>query len=356
MQVCYRKRYVGPALAALLAAVIAGCGSSGSSSGASAAASPSSASSGGGLTQVTIALALTPPKMTFIGFYAAQDEGFFKKNGLDMKFETENNGVPAMHALVAGSVEMSATSADDIIAGAVAGSKTEAIWSYAMPLDTTVIADPSVKLPADLNGKTLGITDPGGFADVQMRAVLAQAGVSASATHIISMANRSAFVPALVTGHINATVFHIDDGIVAAHDDSKLHTISAMYKVLPYWWYGGVAVSDSWAQTHADVIKRFITAMDEADRWMYSHRSQTIALGVKYTQEPQYAVAGAYDFLAKAHEWTTNTGLERSRVTQTMAYEHKIGVAKTLPTYDQVANTAYADAVVAKIGKWKTGY
>lgn len=301
-------------------------------------------------------MALIPPKMTFIGFYVAKDEGFFAKQGLDMHFVPENNGVPATRALVAGSVDMSATSADDIIAAAAAGGKIRAFWSYAMPLDTTIIADQSVKTAADLKGKNLGITDPGGFADTQMRAVLAQAGVPASETHIISMPSRSAFVPALVTGHLNAASFHVDDGLVVMHQDSKLHTISAMYKVLPYWWYGTVAASDSWEQSHADVIKRFITAMDEADRWIYSHRAQTIAIGVKYTQEPNYAVAGAYDFLAKAHEWTTNTGLEQSRINQTMAYEKKIGIIKTQPTFNQVADPTWANAVVAKIGTWKTGY
>ncbi|MGH2856748.1 MAG: ABC transporter substrate-binding protein [Solirubrobacteraceae bacterium] len=310
----------------------------------------------GAPTKVTISMALIPPKMTFIGFYVAKDEGFFKKEGLDMDFVPENNGVPATRALVAGSVDMSATSADDVIAAAAAGGKVHAIWGYAMPLDTTIIADQSVKTAADLKGKNLGITDPGGFADTQMRAVLAQANVPASETHIISMASRSAFVPGLITGNLNAASFHVDDGLVVMRKDPKLHTIASMYKVLPYWWYGAVATSDSWNQSHAGVIERFITAMDEADRWIYSHRAQTIAIGVKETQEPEYAVAGAYDFLAKAEEWTTNTGLEENRINETMAYEHKIGIVNRQPTYSQAAIPTYANAVVAKIGTWKTGY
>ena len=304
------------------------------------------------LTHLDVGLALIPPKMTFVGFYVAQDMGFFKQQGLDVNLEGFDGGVKSLRGVASGSVDMGATSADDVIAAATQGGGVKAIWSYAMPLDTTLVVDKSINSLSDLAGKNLGITDPGGFADVQMRAVLNIAHVKVTDANIISLPNRAALLPAIVSGRINAFPAHADDGYAAEAQDPNLKALYPIYKALPLWWYGSLAVKSSYIASHKDVIEKFITAMDLADRWIYTHRAGTIAIGVKYTQEPQDVVTKAYDFLAKAHEWTVNTGLQPVRVITTMEHEFQYKEIPSLPTYNEVANRNYANAVVAKIGAY----
>jgi NitT/TauT family transport system substrate-binding protein len=308
------------------------------------------------LTSVRIGLALIPPKMTFIGFYVARDEGFFKKNGLNVNLMSEGDGVKSLRRAAAGAFDMAATSADDVIAAAAQNGHLTSVWGYAMPLDTTLVADQSVKTLADLKGKKIAITDPGGFADVQVRAVLHMAHINPKNVSIISFSDRSAFVPSIVSGRIDAAPFHADDGYTAQAQDPKLHVLAAVYKSLPNWWYGSLAVTDSYLKSNAATIGRVIAAMDEADRWIYTHRAQTIAIGVKETQESKAAVTKAYDFLKAAHEWTVNTGLEKSRVMSTMQYEHKLGEIPRVPTYNEVANLSIVNGVLAHIGRAKGGY
>lgn len=308
------------------------------------------------LTTVRIGLALIPPKMTFIGFYVARDQGFFAKNGVDVKLMSEGDGVKSLRGAAAGAFDMAATSADDVIAAAAQNGKLTSVWGYAMPLDTALVADQSVKTLADLKGKKIAITDPGGFADVQVRAVLQMAHINPKDVSIISFSDRSAFVPSIVAGRINAAPFHADDGYTAEAQDPKLHVLAAVYKSLPNWWYGSLAVTDKYLQNNAVTIGRVIAAMDEADRWIYTHRAQTIAIGVKETQESNAAVSKAYDFLRAAHEWTVNTGLEKSRVMSTMQYEHKLGEIPRVPTYNEVTNLSIVNGVLAHIGRAKGGY
>ena len=319
-------------------------------------ASAMTAASGGKraqkLVHLDVGLALIPPKMTFAGFYVAKDMGFFAKEGLDVNLEGFDGGVKSLRGVASGTVDMGATSADDVIAAATQGGGVKAVWSYSMPLDTTLVVDQSINSLADLKGKKIGITDPGGFADVQARAVLAQAHLKPTDVQIISLPNRAALLPALVSGRINAAPFHADDGYAAQEQDSSLKPLYEVYRALPLWWYGSLAVTNDYGTAHADNIKRFITAMDLADRWMYSHRAQTIAIGVKYTQETQATVSHAYDFLAKAHAWTVNTGLQHARVVTTMQHEFQFKEIPSLPNFDDVANLALANQVVGKIGTW----
>jgi len=308
------------------------------------------------LTTVRVGLALIPPKMTFIGFYVARDRGFFKKVGLDVKLMGEGDGVKSLRGTAAGAFDMAGTSADDVIAAAAQGGGLSSVWGYAMPLDTAIVADQSVKTVADLKGKKIAITDPGGFSDVQVRAVLAQAHINASDASIISFSSRSAFVPAIVAGQINAAPFHVDDGYAAQEQDPNLHVVAPVYKSLARWWYGSLAVTDAYKASHPTTIAKFITAMIRADRWIYSHRAATIAIGVKETQESRSAVTQAYDFLKKAHEWTVNDGLEKSRVMFTMRFEHKLGQIPKVPAYNDVADVSIVNGVLAALGRWKTGY
>lgn len=337
--------------AALALAALAAVGAA-----ASVAAAGTATSHAQKLTTVRIGLALIPPKMTFIGFYVARDMGFFKQDGLDVKLMSEGDGVKSLRGAAAGAFDMAATSADDVIAAAAQGGHLTSVWGYAMPLDTTLVADQSVKTLADLKGKKIAITDPGGFADVQVRAVLQMAHISPKDVSIISFSDRSAFVPSIVSGRIDAAPFHVDDGFTAQSQDPKLHVVAAVYKSLPNWWYGSLAVTDTYLKSNAATIGRVIAAMDQADRWIYTHRAQTIAIGVKETQESKAAVTKAYDFLRAAHEWTVNTGLEKSRVMSTMQYEHKLGEIPRVPSYDEVANLSIVNAVLQRIGRAKGGY
>lgn len=318
--------------------------------GASAQTRASGSNSASKLTHLDVGLALIPPKMTFVGFYVAQDMGFFKRQGLDVNLEGFDGGVKSLRGVASGSVDMGATSADDVIAAATQGGGVKAVWSYDMPLDTTMVAGPNVQTTADLVGKNIGITDPGGFADVQARAVLAQARIKPDQVHIISLPNRAALLPALVSGRIDAAPFHADDGFAAREQDPSLHTISSIYKALPLWWYGSLAVTNDYAKANGPTIQKFITALDLADRWIYTHRAQTIAIGVKYTQESLSTVTNAFDFLAKAHAWTVNTGLQHARVVTTMEHEFQFKEIPSLPTFGDVANLTFANAVVKKIG------
>jgi len=323
---------------------------------ASVAAAGATGARASKLTTVRVGLALIPPKMTFIGFYVALDQGFFKKNGLDVKLMGEGDGVKSLRGAAAGAFDMAGTSADDVIAAAAQGGGITSVWGYAMPLDTAIVADQSVKTVADLKGKKIAITDPGGFSDVQVRAVLAQAHINAKDVSIISLPDRSAFVPSIVAGRINAAPFHADDGFTAQAQDPQLHVIAAVYKSLPHWWYGSLAVTNKYKAANQATIGKFITAMIQADRWIYSHRAQTIAIGVKETQETKDAVTKAYDFLKKAQEWTVNDGLEKSRVMFTMQYEHKLKQIPKVPAYTDVVDLSIVNGVLQKLGRWKTGY
>jgi ABC-type nitrate/sulfonate/bicarbonate transport system substrate-binding protein len=334
------RRLVASGLAVSLSLMIlAGCGGGG-------------ASSTPGFDNITIGIALSPPKAIFLAPYVAQQEGFFAKEHLNVKFLNMPNGLETELGTTAGSINFGFSSATDAIESAAAGSPIHAVWTYGTKLDTQCIAAPSVNSPTDLVGKPVGTTGTGGFAYTLLNACLVSGNVTVDQVKQVTM-QRSAFVPALSTGRIFAAVFHADDAYVVLHTVPGLHVLNNEYETLPNWWYGGVTVLDSYAKAHPDVVKRFLTAMIMADRWMYNpaNRNDLIQLGIQATGEDPDAVSYAVDFLIKGQIWPKNSGLDPAAVNYTAQQLYDLKEISKLPSYDQIVDSSYADAVVTQLGK-----
>lgn len=333
------RRIVVSGIAVSLAAMLlAGCGGGGSST--------------AGMDNITIGIALSPPKAIFLAPYVAQQEGFFAQEHLNVKFLNMPNGLETELGTTSGSINFGFSSATDAIESAAAGSPIHAIWTYGTKLDTQCIAAPSINSPADLVGKPVGTTGTGGFAYTLLNACLVSGNVTPDQVQQVTM-QRSAFVPALASGRIYAAVFHADDAYVVLHKVSGLHVLNSEYETLPNWWYGGVTVLDSYAKAHPDIVKRFLTAMIMADRWMYdpAHKNELVQLGIQATGEDPDAVAYAVDFMIKGEIWPKNSGLDQSQVEYTAKQLYDLKEISKLPTYTQIVDSSYADAVVAQLGK-----
>ena len=333
------RRLVASGLAASLAVMtLAGCGG---------ASTPAAA----GTDNITIGIALSPPKAVFLAPYVAQQEGFFKQEHLNVKFLSMPNGLETELGTAAGSINFGFSSATDAIESASAGSPIHAIWSYGTKLDTVCIAAPSIKTTTDLIGKTVGSTGTGGFSYTLLNACLAPANVDVSQVKPVNM-ERSAFVPALASGRIYAAVFHADDAYTVIHKAPGLHVLNNEYESYPNWWYGGVTTLDKYAKANPDIVKRFLTAMILADRWMNdpANRDALVQIGIKATGEDPAAVAYAVDFMIQGHIWPQNQGLDQSQVDYTTQQLVQLKEIKNQPTYAQIVDSSFADAVVATLG------
>lgn len=300
---------------------------------------------------ITIGIALSPPKTVFLAPYVAQQEGFFEQEHLNVKLLNMPNGLETELGTTSGSINFGFSSATDAIESASAGAPIHAIWSYGTKLDTVCIAAPSINATSDLIGKPVGSTGTGGFSYTLLNACLAPANVTVDQVKPVNM-ERSAFVPALAGGRIYAAVFHADDAYTVLHDVPNLHVLNNEYESYPQWWYGGVTVLDKYAKANPDVVKRFLTAMILADRWMNdpAHKAELIQIGIQATGEDPDAVAYAVDFMLKGQIWPQNSGLDKSQVNYTAQQLYQLKEIPSLPTYDQIVDSSYADAVVQQLG------
>lgn len=331
--------------AAAFALAVAACGSAGAGS------SGGSGSGGNAWATVNVGIALSPPKVIFLGPYVAQQEGFFAKEHLHVNFISMPNGLQTELGTTAGSIDFGFSSGTDSIEAAAQNAPIHAIWSYGIKLDTQCIGAPGIESARDLIGKPVGSTGTDGFSITLLQACLQPAGVSLSQVRPIDM-TRSEFVPAMTAGKIYVAVFHADDAYVITHQLRGTTVLSSEYKDRPQWWYGGVSMLDAYGKAHRSVVVRFLTAMMMADRWMNNpaNNDALVKLGVSVTKEDEPAVAYAVNFNRSSGTWPDGTGLSPAQVNYTAAVLYKYKDISRLPSYSQIVDPSYAEAALASLG------
>jgi NitT/TauT family transport system substrate-binding protein len=95
--------------------------------------------------------------------FVAQDQGFFRKYGLDVHLVHVRSGPVALSALSAGESHFYNGSATGSTLGAVAGG-LDAVFIAGLinKLTGTIVVNPAIKTPMELKGKTIGVQSMGG--------------------------------------------------------------------------------------------------------------------------------------------------------------------------------------------------
>lgn len=355
-----------PAYAAglvVLVAAAAACSSSSSSSSSSAAsaASGSAAASTGGspaastgkTVSITIGLPTNVTSFANSDVAVAQAEGYFAQQGLDVHVENLSSGVPVTQGVVGGSLDIGASSIEPVVNAAAQGAPVQVIGSYANKLTVDLVTSSSITSPAQLRGKRLGIQQVNAFREVMTRMVIEGAGMTTSdVTYVPGSA--SGYISALKQGTIQSGVLQEEQVLKVLNGDSKLHVLVNYSTADPNYFYGAYEVTKSWLASHTDVAERFLTAITQAHRFMYTHKAAVVPIVAKSTGYPDAVISKAYDvLLTQEHVFPVNSGLDPKTITDTIAtmQKYKILTGGTAPTASSLLNTAPIDAVISKLGQ-----
>lgn len=333
MGLCRGRR--GWAVSGVLAAgliALAGCGSSGSSSSSAAA---SGGSSGSRTTPIKLVLAWYPTP-EYGGVYAAVQQGYFKQRGLDVTIKPGGPQVSATQVVGSGQADIGFLNNDETLMQA---------WDNGIQL--TEFATTYQKYPeaveyhksnpisslSEVNGKTLsGVT---GSVDYQWL------------QHKYGLKNK-------VTPFSYATFSHDASSLLLGYAPDDIPSLAAQGVDVGY-----VPISDSglqpyadilfaktdYVKSHADVIKRFLTAFGKGWQYYRNHAHQVNLDIFKADKTTPMKTNDAIskmqdDFIYGGDAQTNGIGtIDKARVTETYQKLRSLKVIKKQLNIDDVANT-----------------
>lgn len=287
--------------------------------------------------------------------YVAADQGFFKKNSLDVDFvQIADSSIP-VRALISKDLMISQTGMSETLAAIDKGATLVTIGGVHTGLHYAmwVNREASIKDVRDLVGKKVGISSPGSLPHVVIVALMRQAGISEAdigKVKWVSLKGSSARINGVINGTIDATVASFDPKAAHAPTVQMLFVVS---KKLPEFVMTPWDVRVESLTQDKDVLKRFITAELEATRWIFNNKKQALEIAKKHFDYSSTQLDEFYTFYTDGGVWNPN-----GMVTSDQAeYMQKINVEgklqrSVLPAA-KVLDTSLLKEVLAKIGEYK---
>jgi NitT/TauT family transport system substrate-binding protein len=140
------------------------------------------------------------------GVFMAQQEGLFKKNGLEVELIHIPSSSRAIQAILAGEIGLSFMDGNNQVQANLKGANLALVAGATNRMVFSLMAKPEIKKIADLRGKKVGITRIGSSTHTSALYALGQAGLKPADYQILPLMEVPNIFTALVAGQIDAGV------------------------------------------------------------------------------------------------------------------------------------------------------
>ena len=165
-------------------------------------------------TDVTIGLPVTTS--TFLPLYLAQEEGYFKNQGLNVKIVPFHGGTEMVRAMLAGSVDVGVTALRGVTLGIKAQQPIKVFYGgFDMALFDWYAAK-NIKSLADTKGKRFGVSRIGSSTDFLTRYALKKSGIDPKDVKIVQGGGSVPRLAAMDAGQLDVNILASPEKFIAA--------------------------------------------------------------------------------------------------------------------------------------------
>ncbi len=245
----------------ILIAALAGCGGG--------AASDSSSSNGP--EQVTLTLDWYP-NADHAGIYAAQEQGFFKDEGLKVNIRQPSDPAAVLQLVAAGKSEFGVSYENEMTNAGARDIPVKSVMAIMQhPLNSIISLKKSgIERPEDLAGKKVGYAGQS-FGSAVIDTVMREAGKDPSSVEKVNVGYD--LRPALTSGRVDAIVdaYWNIEAVELAQKGFETNATKLPDVGVPNYNELVVATSDSYAKEHPDTVRKFVAALVKGHRYAIDH-------------------------------------------------------------------------------------
>jgi NitT/TauT family transport system substrate-binding protein len=302
--------------------------------------------------KIKFPLAISSKTLGYGILWAAQKQGFFDRQGLDVQLVVMRGADKAVQALVAGSVYVSASGADASIAAVEHGADLVIVGGAINGLTHIIMGSKNIRTYNDLRGATIAAPSASitsGTALV-MRRMLKVKGLEFPRDYQIMGAGGSgpAFT-ALTSGQIPAAFIAIPLSFAAA--DMGFNVVGRVVDVIPNYQLAALAVHRSWAAKNRPLFIRFMKGVVLGARWLIENKQPAIDFFVKEMDlKPEHARRG-WEYYVENRIWDPNADVTIDGVkTALQIYAEQAQMKGALPSYSKYVDQTYLKDALKDLG------
>ncbi len=236
----------------------------------------------------------------FIHFYTALGNGLFEKYGIKVEHVTLRGGAVTLTALLSDGIQFLYCSADPQIPRMAAGGEAKIISSLIVGLPWVLMGRSEIKRPADLKGKTIPVSRPGGLTDHLAKAVLRKHGLTTQEVKLLHIGGTGQLEPynALLQGLADAVLVTPPLDVRAKRDG--YHLIFSLHELDVPSIYSSILTNLKTLKERPQLVQRFVAAMSETIYFVEKNPDKaTRSLGKALNINDQEILQSAYQAYAR---------------------------------------------------------
>jgi NitT/TauT family transport system substrate-binding protein len=288
--------------------------------------------------------------------FLAQNKGFFAEEKLDVDVTSTNGGGPDIRALIAGDVDFSFTTGDNVILAHQEGKKLLIVMSalhrlfinWAMHKDVAKAQGVTESMPLTqkikaLKGLTVGVTNPGALTAHLAAFVIRKGGYNPQQdVHIIPIGSGPTWLAALENRKVDAALTAPpvpETAISRGFAIMLINNAKGEDPSIPEFMMEDLIARPETVAKDPDTVRRMVRALTKANRWALQSTPEQVADALKpsmKTIKPDLLLSGVKSVLP-ALSTDGRTSERSAQITQDILEQAGI-LKKRVPYADIVTN------------------
>ena len=195
------------------------------------------------------------------GMFIAQQEGLFKKNGLEVELLHIPSSSRGIQAILAGELAFSYMDGSNLTQANLKGANIALVAGATNRQVFSLMSKPEIKRVADLRGKKIGITRIGSSTHTSALYALNSAGLKQNDYQILPLVEVPNILTALIAGQVDA-------GVVSPPTNSRarkagLNELMNLAKEGPEFVSVAIGASRSYIKANEDIVRRVVRSYAE---------------------------------------------------------------------------------------------
>ena len=215
-------------------------------------------------------------------YWIAKEAGFYKQYGLDVELIFINGSTRGIQSLIAGDLDFTGAVGTSAINGRLAGGDIFIIDSLVNTLPYYILANPKIKSPEDLKGRTLATHIPGTSADFAVRLALRKYGIDYKDIRAVMVGGATARVAAVINGQTEFTM--VTEPGKLQGENAGLKVLIDMAKLKIPFQFSCTVTSGKAIRERPKMVEAMTKALADAVHFFKTDKKESVRIMAKYTR------------------------------------------------------------------------
>jgi NitT/TauT family transport system substrate-binding protein len=216
------------------------------------------------------------------GMWVAHEEGFFKRNGLDVELLHIPSSSRAIQTMLAGEIAISYVDGRTAVQSSLRGADVVMLGAVVNRHVFSFMARPEIKRLSDLKGKKIGITRVGSTTHTIAMYVTSQAGLKAGEYQLLPLVEVPNILTALLAGQIDAGPLSPPNNIRARK--AGLNELINLARDGPEYVSVALGATRSYVKANEEITRRVIRSYVEAVHHLKINKAVALRVIQKYAR------------------------------------------------------------------------